>query len=54
MGIWRGSGCGEGCFSEDRREPKAVDDRGLTAAAVLGDLIEAWLVMRCRRLQAPG
>jgi hypothetical protein len=54
MGIWCGSGFGGGWFSQDRRELKAADDRGLGVAAVLDDLIENWSVMPCRRLQALG
>jgi hypothetical protein len=54
MGIWRGSGFGEGWFSQERRELKAADDRGLGVAAVLDGLIEDRSAMPCRRLQAPG
>ena len=45
MGIWRWSRFGGGWFSQNRRELEAADDRGLSAAATLGDLIEAGLVM---------
>jgi len=54
MGILRGSGFGEGWFSQDRREVKAVDDCGLAAAAALDGLMEDWPVVPCRRLQALG
>ena len=54
MGIWRGSGFGEGWFSQDRREMKAADDCALAAAAVLDGVIEDQPVRPCRRLQAPG
>ena len=54
MGIWRGSGFGEGWFSQDRREMKAADDCALAAAAVLDGVIEDESVMPCRRWQAPG
>ena len=51
MGIWRGSGFGEGWFSQDPREVKAADDCGLAAAGVLDGVIEDQSEMPCRRLQ---
>jgi hypothetical protein len=41
-------------FSQNRRELEAADDRGLSAAATLGDLIEAGSAMPGRRLRALG
>jgi hypothetical protein len=54
MGILRGSGFGEGWFSQDRREVKAADDCALAAAAVLDGVIEDQSVWPCRRWPAPG
>jgi hypothetical protein len=54
MGILRGSGFGEGWFSQDRREVKAANDCGLAAAAVLDGVIEEQSVRPRRRLQVPG
>jgi len=48
-GDLRGSGFGEGWFSQDRREAKAADDCVLAAAAVLDGVIEDQSVMPCRR-----
>ena len=41
-----------GWFCQDRRELEAADDRGLSAAATLGELIGAGSVVICWRLQA--
>jgi hypothetical protein len=54
MEIRRGSGFGEGWFSQERRELKAAGDRGLGVAAVLDGRIGDRSVMPCRRVQAPG
>ena len=53
MGIWRGSGVGEGWFSRDRQEMKAADDCALAAAAVLDGVIEDQPTRPCRRWRAP-
>jgi hypothetical protein len=52
MGICRGSDVARRRFCQARRELEPADDRGLTAAATLGDLIEAGSVVICPRLQA--
>jgi len=52
MGICRGSGVAGKRFCQAHRELEPADDRGLTAAATLGDLIGAGSVVICRCLQA--